>query len=669
MFCSQAILAVQVSSSDVYKIQGVVGEYLGFSMADVNAENCRQGAPDWPKVEGLPAGMYSSGCSIYGEPESTGTTRIEFPIESGVWPADIVVVSSNSEPDPDPDPEPDPDPDTEPDPTPTPIPANPATSEAARFLNQASFGANTDAINHLLGLENYESWIDEQFNTTPSLLLPGTHAIYQAFYEHCISNSSSCPASLDEIKTLGSLSYVDTEIKQSRFVWWANAIDGADQLRQRIAFALSEILVVSDIPIPLRRSQFGVASYYDMLIQHSFGNYRDLLEAVSLHPVMGMYLSHVQNEKADPERNIRPDENYARELLQLFSIGVHQLNLDGTLIEDADGKPKATYGQAEIQEFAKVFTGWNFADLPWGGYYSRADRTMPMEPNEAYHDDAEKRLFNNVVLPAGQTARQDLEAALNNIFEHPNVGPFISKQLIQRLVTSNPTPAYVSRVASIFNNNGAGVRGDMKAVIKAILLDSEARTGQSTITDFGKMREPVLRISHVWRAFNATKTDNTYFEWQVPPGVAVYSSLGLREIAQEVLRSPSVFNFFQPSHSPAGPVRDAGLVAPEFQIATENVVMRTTNIINSHIQSPQPSEPRHTYLNLDNEIAIAVDLNTLLDHLNILLMSGSMSEALHGIIYTHLTNANFPDGVEGTNARVRDAITLIINSPEYLIQK
>ena len=199
-----------------------------------------------------------------------------------------------------------------------------------------------------------------------SLLLPGTHAIYQAFYEHCIAQGTGCPASLDDIKTLGDLGYVDTSIKQSRFVWWANAIDGTDQLRQRIAFALSEILVVSDNPLELRRSQFGVASYYDTLIQHSFGNYRDLLEVVTLYPVMGIYLSHVQNEKADPERNIRPDENYARELLQLFSVGVHQLNLDGTLIIDADGKPKATYGQAEIQEFAKVFTEWNFADLAWG---------------------------------------------------------------------------------------------------------------------------------------------------------------------------------------------------------------------------------------------------------------------------------------------------------------
>ena len=480
--------------------------------------------------------------------------------------------------------------------------------------------------------------------------------------------SQNCPASLAEITSLGALGYVDTEIKQFRYAWWDNVIDGNDQLRQRIAFALSEIFVVSDIPLILRRSQFGVADFYDTLIQHSFGNYRNLLRDVSLHPVMGLYLSHIRNEKAVPGNNIRPDENYAREIMQLFTIGVHQLNLDGTVKKDGAGKAIPTYGQAEVQNFAKVFTGWNFANFGWNKYYGGAVRTLPMEANEAYHDTGEKILLNTT-LPAGQLARPDLEMALNDLFNHPNVGPFISKQLIQRLITSNPTPEYVARVATIFNNNGLDVRGDMKAVIKAILMDPEARTGHTTVANFGKLREPLLRISHLWRTFNASKTDNSYFSWQIPPGLSVYNALGLHTISQEVLNSPSVFNFFQTNYSPVGPVREANLVAPEFQLATENSIINTTNTINAYIQTPKPNNPRHSYLNLESETAMAADIDSLLSHLNIVLMSGNMTEALYTIIHNHLTNGNFADGIEGQDAKVRDAISLIVNSPEYLIQK
>ena len=316
---SPITLSIQTNPDEVYKIQGIINEYLGFNMADANNETCRQGLPDYTRVTGLPSGIYSSGCSIYGYPENTGEFRIEFPVESGVWVADIVVIDNNENPiqNPTPTPTPTPVPTPAPTPAPTPTPANPELSEAARFLTQATFGSTSEDIDYLASLNSYEDWINQQFETPPSLLLPEVHSIYQANYDYCISQiSRSCRASLAEIITLGELGFVDTESSHFRYVWWANAIDGADQLRQRVAFALSEILVVSDRPLSLQRSQFGMADYYDTLIRHGFGNYRELLESVSLHPVMGLYLSHVQNEKADPERNIRPDENYARELMQ-----------------------------------------------------------------------------------------------------------------------------------------------------------------------------------------------------------------------------------------------------------------------------------------------------------------------------------------------------------------
>ncbi len=300
--------------------------------------------------------------------------------------------------------------------------------------------------------------------------------MYQAKHEYCLTQSpvNDCIPSLTEITTAGEDNLFDYESTQHHFIWWNNTIDGADQLRQRVAFALSEILVVSNRPIELQRSQFAMADYYDTLSQHAFGNYRDLLEDITLHAVMGIYLGHVKNEKADPERNIRPDENYAREVMQLFSIGLHKLNLDGTPIMNAEDKPEPAYGQFEVQEFARIFTGWNYAGVTWSRGHGGADNTLPMEPHEEFHDTEAKQLLEGAPIPAGQTARQDLEAALDNIFNHPNVGPFIGKLLIQRLVTSNPSPAYVSRVASKFNDNGQGIRGDMFAVVKAILIDLEA---------------------------------------------------------------------------------------------------------------------------------------------------------------------------------------------------
>jgi uncharacterized protein (DUF1800 family) len=256
--------------------------------------------------------------------------------------------------------------------------------------------------------------------------------------------------------------------------WWKAVMQSDDQLRQRVAFALSEILVVSDLNNDLRSQPEGMVTYYDLLLTHAFGNFRDLLEAVTLSPIMGTYLSHLGNEKADDALNIRPDENYAREVMQLFTIGLDELNQDGTAKLDANGNTIATYGQAEIEGFARVFTGWTFAGSETFKRKSR-DYVAPMQAFEEYHSQRQKTLLNGDIIPQGYSAQESLQLALDNLFNHQNVAPFISKQLIQRLITSNPTPQYVERIASVFNDNGEGVRGDLAAVVKAIYLDDEAR--------------------------------------------------------------------------------------------------------------------------------------------------------------------------------------------------
>lgn len=526
---------------------------------------------------------------------------------------------------------------------------------AARFLTQSTFGPTLAEINHLTSLSSYEDWINQQF-AEPISVIHKT-ALADLWFKSCPSNAE-----------------ISEEFLSSE--WWHSIINGTDQLRQRVAFALSEIFVVSGIG-PLDHSALGLADYYDVLTQHAFGNYRDLLKEVTLHPAMGIYLSMLRNEKANPELNIRPDENYAREVLQLFSIGVHELNHDGS-VKRTNGDPIPNYTQDVIEGFAKVFTGWNFANLDrWDAYIGNGDLTQSMVAWPEYHDsENDKLLLNNIVLPAGGTAEEDLDAALDNIFNHPNVAPFISKQLIQRLITSNPTPSYIQRIAQVFNNNGSGVKGDLRAVIRSILLDDEARTGHTTIANFGKLREPLLQLSHLRRALNGIPVTlegpryggndcgrGPYQLYLSPVGSS-------REVfGQSILLSPSVFNFFLPDYSPPGVVRGAGLVAPEFQINTENTMVGLTNYIGFEIQRSGDEEIRWATLNLSREIALASEPEQLLDHLDLLLLSGSMSAELRQLLFNHLNNDLFTNSESGDADKVKDAIMIIFASPDYLIQK
>ena len=405
-------------------------------------------------------------------------------------------------------------------------------AKAFQFLNQATLGATEAEAQRVINL-GLEAWIDDQMQKPASLQLPHLRSLPPPMF----------PAQLQ-------VDRVD--------IWFRNAINGEDQLRQRVAFALSEILVVSQIGA-LDDAPFSLGDFYDQLSQHAFGNYRDLMQVVTLHPSMGVYLSMLGNEKPNPALNIRPDENYARELMQLFTIGLVELNPDGSPRLDAQNQEIATYDQAIIEGFAHVNTGWHYAGAPsfQSAFRNAFNQTMPMQLYPDFHDTGPKTILNGVTIPAGQTGDQDLAMALDNVFNHPNVGPFFSYRLIQRLVTSNPSPGYTQRVAAVFDNNGVGIRGDLGAVVRAILLDDEARPELPMEID-GKLKEPLLRLTQLWRAYDALSQSGAF------PLIASSAIFG-----QGPLQSPSVFNFFSPFFAPTGEIRNSGLVAPELEIATE----------------------------------------------------------------------------------------------------
>ena len=515
---------------------------------------------------------------------------------------------------------------------------------AARLLSQATFGTTMADIEAVKTL-GIAGWVDDQFarQGTP-------HLTYARDYPG--SESLTGPR---------------------QFKWLIDAVDGDDQLRQRVAFAYSEIFVTSDVTQTLKREQYAMANYYDILRNNAFANYRDLLREVTLNPVMGLYLSMLQNARADPEKNTRADENFAREVMQLFSIGLYQLNNDGTRrIDSNTGKPLPAYTQADVEEYARVFTGWNYSDADrWDRSPADAftNKLLPMTPFAGFHDSGRKQLLGGVISPAGLSAADDLDVALDSLFNHPNVGPFIGKQLIQRLVTSNPSNAFVGRVASAFNNNGAGVRGDMRAVVRAILLDPEARAGYANVANFGKLREPLIRWTNLWRAFNVqrgARSTNGQYNHGSP-----YIYNGADFLGQSVLSANSVFNFFHPDYAPPGPVRDSNLVAPEAEIYSDANILTTTarlnQLIQVHYQGGGDNARNTSYIDIAEETALASSPQALLDRLNILLLSGQMSGGLRQILSDHMES--LPGDERGRSQRVRDGITLIMASPEYLVQK
>ncbi len=521
----------------------------------------------------------------------------------------------------------------------------PDLAGASRFLAQAGFGGTYEEIEYVTQI-GIEAWIEEQFNITPDLWLPK----YQSLYAE-ITNMIHAVHPGEDIEK--SRSYTD-------FMFWDRVFRDPDVLRNKAAFALSQILVLSTRSIKLKGKGYGATNFYDILYGGAFGNFRDILEQVTLHPMMGFYLSHLQNIKADPALGTLPDENYAREIMQLFTIGLYELNNDGSRKLDSNGDPIPTYDIDDIQELAKVFTGlsggaWDLVLFPglagtplnFGSAFNRYDATVPMIMWENQHEQSSKTMIDGSVIPAGQPGMQDIQDALDVLFNHPNVGPFLARRLIQQLVKSNPTPAYINRVAMVFNNNGQGVRGDMKAVFKIILLDPEARACNWDV-DFkmGKLRQPIERISSILRGFNVDSPSGKLW-------MSDYQVLFDRQ-EQVFMGSPTVFNFFSPFYAEDECVEPNNMVSPEFQILhsvsaihylnlMENAIsdqpFRNFTAVNENVPNLRNNNDDQPFIDLSDEIAIldANGINALLDRLDLILCHGQLSQGSKTIIADALT--------------------------------
>ncbi len=527
-----------------------------------------------------------------------------------------------------------------PTPTPAPPPPSPSSTDAVRFLAQASFGATDAAVSEVVR-SGYGSWIEAQFAQPQTL--------HRTYLEAVIDPAQPGRTYRDLV--------MDT--------FWKQAITGADQLRQRVAFALSQIFVVSQLNGTINDMPRGLADYLDMLGREAFGNFRTLIERVSLHPMMGIYLSHLRNLKEDAATGRVPDENYAREVMQLFTIGLYQLNPDGSHKLDGSGQRISTYGNNDVMGLARVFTGFSWAgpDTSNARFFGQASardpnrEVAPMQPYPQFHSTSEKR-FLGVTIPAGTGASESLRIALDTLANHPNAGPFFGRQMIQRLVTSNPSPAYVGRVAAAFNDNGRGVRGDMKAVLRAVLLEPEAR-GAAGLADpqFGKLREPVLRLAAWARAFNATSVSGDY---RIRNTADPSTQLG-----QNPLRSPSVFNFFRPGYVPPNTsIAAAGLVAPEFQITGETSVAGYLNFMQTVVSTGvgTGADVRASY---DAEVALAGDPQRLVDRVDLLLTGNQLAATTRAAIRDAV--AAIP--ATASNAllnRSRLAVFLTMAAPEYI---
>lgn len=532
-----------------------------------------------------------------------------------------------------------------------------SAQEASAFLSRATFGATAEEIESLVALGDYEKWLEAQFAQDPSFHLnwAKTHA--------------------KGVKGVGDLNdnpgdwhqyYKGTSLLQ-RDAWWDIAVNGADQLRQRVAFALSEIMVISRVGL-LNQYPDARMSYYDILVKNAFGNFETLLHDITYHPAMGVYLSYRNNRKAEGEKH--PDENFAREVMELFTIGLYKLNPDGTQQLDATGKPLQTYGQKDIEEMAKVFTGL----IDRVGYFyspgaeAHITRTGTLFGWYKWHDYSEKHILG-LTIPAAVGTRGDIERALHRLSTHQNTGPFIARRLIQRLVKSNPSPGYIQRVAMVFNDNGEGVRGDLKAVIKAILLDDEAFSGAKNQTQSsGKYREPLLFFSHLFRAFHAKKS--MHILSQNGKNLYQYRSYnfnGTGKTKQEgPLEALTVFNYYTPDDAPWA-LKQQGLFAPELELYGIHGIHE---VLMGLINKDGPIYRNHNItaeLQLDTEISLlsANKYDELLDHLDLVLTGGVMSDVTKNAIKDYILEH---EDIEDSQL-TRYVISLAMTSPDYALQQ
>jgi uncharacterized protein (DUF1800 family) len=520
----------------------------------------------------------------------------------------------------------------------SPLSSAQVQADAVRLLEQSTFGPNDTALAHVQSIGT-QAFLNEQF-ALPASQFPTLK------YVPAGQQATFCPTDPDP---QCPRDYYSLFPLQNAF--FVNSLTGNDQLRQRVAFALSQILVTSGLDVNFA---YAMSTYQQILRDNAFGNYEDILTKVTLSSVMGDYLNMVNNDK--PANGVSPNENYAREVLQLFSTGVWELNQDGTRVLDANGAPIPTYDQDDtIEGFAHVFTGWTYPVLP--GVPSRTHNPKnflgDMVPVDTNHDKSAKTLLNGVTLPAGQSIQSDLTNAIHNIFTHPNVGPFVGRQLIQKLVTGDPTPQFISRIAAVFNNNAQGVRGDMKAVVSAILMDPEARGAIKLDPGYGKLREPALFMSAAARALN-TASDGVYFQQQ---GV---------QLGQNLFNPASVFNYYPPTYVLPG----TPTLAPEFAIQNSSTAINRYNFANAlsfgtiaplaTLSGAIGTKPDWTALS-----ALAGDPNALLDKIDALLLHGTMPAAMRASIVPAVNAIAATDPL----TRAKTAFYLVVTSPQYQVER
>lgn len=523
--------------------------------------------------------------------------------------------------------------------------ANVPKSDATRFLQQASFGPTESTIARVQSI-GFDAYLNEQFGKSSSGY-PGF-----AYYPH----SAPADCQYDSTNPTGPASLCSRDnytLFQVQRKFFTNALTEPDQLRQRVAFALSQIFVVSGTEI---YEAYGMAAYQNMLARNAFGNFRTLLTDVTLSPVMGNYLDMVNNDKPNPNAGTEPNENYARELLQLFSIGMDKLNLDGTPQIGGDGRPLPSYDEDIVEAYAHLFTGWTYPPRPGASSQWRNpinyEGSMVVFAN--HHDSGAKQVLDGQLIPAGQTPDKDLADGLDIIFNHPNVGPFIGKQLIQHLVTSNPSPDYVRRVATVFNNNGKGVRGDLRAVVRAILLDPEARGDLPASALFGHLREPGLFITALIRSVGG-QSDGVYLRSQS-------STMG-----QNIFISPTVFNYYSPSYRIPG----SADIGPEFGILDTTTALARANFIyqmaygNGAAPDASVTGSTGTTLDLTPYQAVAADADALVELLNQRLLYGRLSPAAHATVVQAVNAVASTD----TTNRARMAVYLVATSMQSQVER
>ena len=497
-------------------------------------------------------------------------------------------------------------------------------------------GASHAQIDHVVAL-GYAAWLDEQF-ALPSSGTRWDWLVAQGYRDIAHKNDQ---AGFDAAA-------------------WSKLLSAPDTLRQRMTLALSEIFVTAiDGLAGGGWRQFAAAAYLDLLEAHAFGSHRPLLQQISLNAAMGEFLTFRGSAKGNLGSGALPDENYARESMQLFTIGLVQLNLDGTAQLTA-GKTADTYGQDDITGLARVFTGWDFDLAGLTGAAATATPDFMRRPmvQVASRYETGAKTFLGTTIAAGTAAGTGLTQALDTIFSHPNVAPFFSRQLIQRLVTSNPSPAYVARVAAVFNNDGTGTKGNLRAVLRALLLDDEARSDTvAAVTSFGKLREPILRLVAWARAYGATSPSGA---WAVGNTSDPATRLG-----QSPLRSPSVFNFFRPGYVPPNSaLSNAALEAPEFQIANESSVVGYLNFMQRAVAGTV-GDVTPDYSSL---LALADNASALLGEVNLVLAANQLSGATTAALASAVQS--MPAGTDASRRnRVNAALLLVLAAPEFIVQK